>query len=276
MSGILATFGCHRDPVKGPGETPDRRFSDPINGLRLKLSYVWPGDVDMSSHTTETNQYAAGSCVGNSTGDAVELLNSLSGAPKVQLSRLFIYTLCRNMMDDDGDGRSDINMDEGTFIRLAFDVLSKFGVCREDLPVEQGGWPYDLSKLHVLPSLKAMRAATGHRIHSYYRIDETGADRVAAIIAALRSQHPVVFGTPVDRAFTQLSGGGPVGPPKGVTVGSHAMMLCGYDRAKGFLMHNSWGKDWGQDGFAYLAEEYLAWDQTGDIWVPTLGTSFKS
>lgn len=276
------TFGYRQDPAKKPGETPDKRFSDPSHGLRLKLSYVWPGDVDMSEHTTETRQYGAGSCVGNATADAVELLNSVAGLPKVQLSRLFIYTLCRNMMDADGDGRADINVDEGTYIRLAFDVLSKFGVCREDVPVELGGWPYEIDwatrkpkNLHALPSLRAMRAATGHRIHSYYRIDETGSDRIEAIIAALRAQHPVVFGTPVDRAFTQFSGSEPLAPPKGDTVGGHAMMLCGYDRAKGFLMHNSWGESWGQGGFAYLTEEYLAWGRTHDIWVPTNGTMFK-
>lgn len=271
----VSIFGYRQDPAKKPGETPDKRFSDPLNGLRLKLSYVWPGDVDMSSHTTESNQYSANSCVGNAVADAVELLNDVAGLPKLQLSRLFVYTLCRNMMDEDGDGRSDINVDEGTYIRLAFDVLSKFGICREDLPVDKGGWPYDLSKVATLPSLKAMRAATGHRIHSYYRIDETGYNRMEPIIAALRAQHPIVFGTQVDRAFTQLSNAGPISPPKGVTLGNHAMMICGYDRTKGFLVHNSWGRSWGQDGFAYLTEEYLAWNQTWDLWVPTKGAMFR-
>lgn len=270
-----ASFGYLHDPPKKAGEEPDWRFSDPDKGLRPKLATVWPGDVDLSEHTTETNQYSAGSCVGNATADSVEVLNSIEGLPKVQLSRLFIYTLCRNLMDTDYDGKGDIDRDEGTYIRLAFEVLSRFGVCREDTPSERGGWPYDLSKLHTLPSLKAMRSATGHRIHSYYRIDETGSDRIDAILEALRGNHPVVFGTQVDRAFTQLRDAGPVGPPSGDTVGGHAMMLCGYDRTKGFLMHNSWGKGWGDGGFAYLTEDYLAWDQTWDIWVPTKGAAFR-
>ena len=249
-------MGYRQDPAKKAGEKPDFSFSAT---LRPKLTAVWPGDVDMSKHTTETNQRWAGSCVGNATGDSVELLNSVEGLPPVQLSRLAIYTLCRMLMDTDDDGRADIDKDEGTYIRLAFDVLSRFGVCREDIPVSQGGWPYDLSKLHVLPSLKSMRAATGHRIHSYYRIDESGHDRVEAILAALRAQHPVVFGTKVTKAFTRFRGTEPIGPPEGqATVGGHAMMLCGYDRTKGFLMHNSWGKGWGDGGFAYLTEEYLA------------------
>lgn len=274
-----AVFGYRRDPEKKPGEEPDWRFTEK---LRPKLAAIWPGDVDLSEHTTETNQYGAGSCVGNATADSVEVLNSIEGLPKVQLSRLFIYSLCRTLMDTDLDGRADLDKDDGTYIRLAFDVLSRFGVCREDIPKSQGGWPYDIDwstrkpkDLHISPSLKAMRAATGHRIHSYYRIDESGGARIDAILEALRGNHPVVFGTQVNRAFTQLQNAGPVGPPSGDTVGGHAMMLCGYDRTKGFLMHNSWGKGWGEDGFAYLTEDYLAWDHTWDIWVPTKGTMFR-
>jgi hypothetical protein len=266
-------FGYLPDPPKAAGEQPDWSFTEK---LRPALKIVWPGDVDLSPHTTSTNQYSAGSCAGNATADSVEVLNSIEGLAKVELSRLFVYTLARNFMDVDLDGKSDIDKDDGTYIRLCFDVLSKFGICREDLAGDKGGWPYDLSKLHVLPSLKAMRAATGHRIHSYYRIDETGQDRVDAILAALRGNHPVVFGTSVTRAFTQLRDAGPVAPPEGeATIGGHAMMLCGYDRTKGFLMHNSWGTGWGDGGFAYLTEDYLAWDGTGDIWVPTKGTVFR-
>lgn len=268
----LQKLGYRRDPVKKTGEKPDFSFSQQ---LKPRLSVAHPGDVDLRKHTTETHQYSAGSCVGNATADSVEVLNSIEGLPAVQLSRLFIYTLARNLMDTDGDGRGDIDQDDGTYIRLAFDILSRFGVCREDLSIAKGGWPYDLAKLHVLPSLKAMRAATGHRIHSYYRIDETGDDRLDEILSALRMNHPVVFGTLINSNFSQLRSEGPVGPPKGATRGGHAMMVCGYLSGKGFLIKNSWGSDWGDGGFCIMTPEYLAWENTWDIWVPTKGTMFR-
>lgn len=265
--------GYLRDPEKKPGEKPDFSFTEK---LRPALgSLIVPGDVDFSEHTTHTNQYNAPSCVGNATADSVEVLNSIEHGSKIQLSRMFVWTLCRNMMDSDRDGRGDIDQIKGTYIRLAFDVLSRFGICREDLPVSEGGWPYDMSKMKVLPSLKAMRAATGHRIHSYYRITETGEDRIEALLAALRAKHPVVFGTLVDRDFQRLSDEGPVGIPKGATVGGHAMMLVGYDSAKGFLVKNSWGSGWGEGGLAYMSPEYMAWEKTWDIWVPTSGSVFR-
>lgn len=260
------------DPPKQPGQKPDLSFSA---SLAPSLTAIDLGDVDMRIHTSQTNQYKMESCVGNATADSIELLNSVAGLPEVQVSRLFIYTLARNMSDADGDGRSDINIDKGTFIRYAFEVLQKFGVCREDIPVEQGGWPYDMDKVFTLPSLKAMRAATGHRIHSYYRITETGEDRLGKIVEALRAHHPVVFGTRIAESFKKVHDETPVEMPEGDTVGAHAMMVVGYSFEKGFLIKNSWGVNWGDYGFCWMKPEYLAWKMTQDLWVPTMGTTFR-
>lgn len=265
-------FGWLPDPPKLPEEEPDWEFG---KDLRPHLAELHVGDVDLREHTTPTNQYSAGSCAGNATADSVEVLNSIAKLAPVQLSRLFVYTMARNFMDMDMDGRSDIDKDEGTFIRLCFDVLSRFGICREDLPAGKGGWPYDLAKLHTLPDLKAMRAATGHRIHSYYRITGTGEDRLDEIISALRSDHPVVFGTQLAASFRKVSSLTPIGPPDGVTIGGHAMLVVGYLASKGFIVKNSWGTSWGNNGFCIMTPDYLAWDGTQDLWVPTKGMMFR-
>jgi hypothetical protein len=266
-------MGWLPDPPKKPGDKPDFSFKEK---LRPHLAQAYPGDVDFREHCTETDQRWAGSCAGNATADSIEVLNSIEGLPIVQLSRLFVYTMARNFMDMDGDGRSDIDKDEGTFIRLCFEVLSKFGVCREDLSEDEGGWPYDLTKnLHTLPSLKAMRRATGHRIHSYYRIDSTGEDRIDDVLSALRAKHPVVFGTSINSAFQRCGNLDPIGPPDGVTIGGHAMLIVGYLSGKGFIIKNSWGAGWGEDGFCIMAPEYISWWGTQDLWVPTKGMMFK-
>jgi hypothetical protein len=253
-------FGYKPDPTN----SADFSFT---NDLAPKMARVASGDVDLRPHCTETHQFNASSCVGNATADSVEILDSLEGRPKVQLSRLFVYTLARNMMDADGDGRGDINQDHGTHIRLAFDVLGKFGICTE------GRWPYDLKKLFTLPSLMAMREATGHRIHSYYRISETGDARCDSVLQALRSNHPVVFGTLVDKPFCSFVGETPIGIPGGDTVGGHAMIVVGYMNGN-FIVKNSWGRGWGDAGFWYMKPEYLGWSKTSDIWVPTSGSTF--
>lgn len=281
-------FGYKPDPVVGVGSDGVEfdwvaKDNDFTTGLlpSLATTTFTLGDVDLSPFATESNQYSLGSCAGNATGDSVEVLNDIeekdraaaegrAPLPPVQVSRLFIYSMARGMMDDDGDGQGDIDKDEGTYIRLCFEVLSRFGVCDEVI------WPYDEAKVYTSPSVKAMRQAVGHRIHSYYRIKDTGNpdDRLDRIVSALRARHPVVFGTLIDHDFMDRNGSEIVSIPRGTPAGGHAMLCLGYINGR-FLVKNSWGKNWRSGGFFLMSPEYMAWENTSDLWVPTLGTHFK-
>lgn len=256
-------YGYLPDPPKQAGDKPDWVFSTELVPRIAKFS---TGDVDFRMFCTDSHQYSLPSCVGNATADSVEILSALQGHPKVELSRLFVWTLARNMMDTNKDGHGDIDVRTGTYIRLAFDVIAHFGICLEEY------WPYDLSQWKVPPSLVAMRKATSRKIKGYYRITETGADRPAAILKALQSGHPVVFGTDIPENFSSYQGG-TVDTPRS-SAGAHAMACVGYDRQRGFVIKNSWGRGWGESGFGYFSPEYMSWERTRDIWVPTMGHNF--
>ena len=232
----------------------------------------------------DTNSYivngiAVHNCAGNATADAAEIVAAVEEEakalsegrfpkPTVQLSRLFVYSMSRMLHDLDSDGQTDLNLDEGTFVRTCLDVLARFGICREEL------WPHLTSMVSVAPSLKAMREAVGHRIHSYYRIKETGQDRLEAIQAALRAKHPVVFGTKVSKAFLENSGPAVEDVPSQIE-GGHAMIIVGFTADGRYKVKNSWGPGWRDNGFAYLTSEYIMWDQTTDLWVLTGSATFK-
>lgn len=283
----MQVLSYRRDPIIG--KTADgiefdwtARDKDFAAELAPKLASVTfsSGDVDLRKYCTNTHQFSLNACAGNATADSVEVLNAIEDEEKalaagtpvpapIQLSRLFVYSMARGLTDEDGDGQADINKDEGTFIRLCFEVLSRWGICDEAV------WPYDPSKVFTVPSIKALRQATGHRIHSYYRIKTTGEDRLWAVRSALRAKHPVVFGTLVDQAFMRWTGNlTPLGPPKGKTEGGHAMLVVGCI-GDHFLVKNSWGKGWGDGGYWLMSDEYMAWDQTWDLWVPTMGSPFR-
>lgn len=245
------------------------------------LKALAKGDVDLSRYATESDQRSLSSCAGNATADSIEIISAVeeeeraklqqrSPNPPTPVSRLFVYSMARALMDDNGDGRGDLDRDEGTYIRLCFDVLSRFGVCDESI------WPYDESKVFVAPSVKAMRQAVGHRIHSYYRITETGNSRLETVRAALRANHPVVFGTLIDRDFSDPFGSELVRTPadERYTVGGHAMIIVGCI-GKNFKVKNSWGSDWRREGYCLFTPEYVTWKNTWDLWVPTMGTNFK-
>ena len=270
----MATYGYIPDPLTktfASGVQVDLLAADRqyTTGLRPYLLDGAPGDVDLSRFCISMDQLSLSSCVGNGTVEALEILNNIAGYNPVPLSRLFVYAMARNEEEDqENPGHTRLERDEGTHIRDAFDVLSRFGVCDEYI------WPYDEQQVNTSPSLKAQRQALGHKIHSYYRITETGQDRVDAIVEALRQQHPVVFGTQITGAFQSLQGAGPVDVPTGATVGGHCMVVVGYVNGK-LKIKNSWGDRWGDGGFCYFTPDYLAWSGTSDLWVASLGLDFS-
>ncbi len=245
----------------------DKKFSDLKPQLAHKLKAGPPGPVDLSNFCVAMDQGDLGSCVGNGTCESLEILENIAhqataGYQVTLLSRMFVWAMARTQ-------EGTLGSDAGVYVRTAFNVLATLGVCTEIT------WPYQDSLMTVSPSMLAQREALGHTIQTAYRIDSLGQDRVTDIITALNAQHPVVFGTNVTNAFEGLSGNGPVDVP-GATdtiAGGHCMVVVGWDGTN-FLIKNSWGTGWGQNGFCLFTPNYMTWDNTTDLWVPTLGPSF--
>ena len=248
----------------------DKKFSELKAILQagggLKVS--GPGPVDLSPYCVAMNQYDLNSCVGNGTCESLEILENIahqgiSGYQPVLLSRMFLWSMCRTQ-----DGTLEQNT--GTHVRTAFNVLATLGVCTETL------WPYEDSLATVSPSMLAQREALGHTITAAYRIDSLMQDRVNDVITALQAKLPVVFGTNVNTAFEGLSSGsGPVDVP-GPTdpiAGGHCLVIVGWDGTN-FLVKNSWGTGWGNNGFCLMTPAYITWNNTTDLWVPTLAPTF--
>lgn len=261
--GMAKIYGYLRDPVEKIPEDP--KIGAFLAATPLKAT----GDVDLSSHCFDMDQRQLSSCVGNGTAEAVEMLNSMAGYNYVPLSRLFIYNMSR-IQDNQIDAGGNPNVDGGTHIRTAFNVLATLGVCDEYL------WPYDTSLVMKTPGFKAQRQATGHKIHTAYRIDSSGDQRAADILSALRANHPVVFGTDVTAAFEAISNDTPIGQPgsNDQILGGHCMVVVGYVNGN-FKIKNSWGKGWAAGGYCFMRPDYLTWGNTSDLWVPTLGTLFN-
>ena len=157
-------------------------------------------------------------------------------------------------------GAEDDN--SGTYIRLAFKMMNKIGICSEDK------WPN--SKLEfdygVQPDARAYRAAFDQRAPlGYYRVAGLGRERIRAMKLALWKGHPFVFGTAVDRSFLDAKDHVVLDIPEGELIGGHAMLATGYDEV-GVYGPNSWTKDWGNNGWFGLTWDYMTWPQTRDIW----------
>lgn len=243
--------------IPDPPKAEDRSF----DALRARLPVSQASaDHTLRLCTPVSHQGNLRACSANVTADALELLMGVRGQV-TQLSRLFIYFNARTY-------HSATDKDGGTYLRMAFEAIKRLGVCKEDL------WPYVEANVNLRPPLNCYREANAHKVTGFYRINATGTARADAVEAAIRGDHPVTFGTQIGAEFEGYAGKSDAAfEPPSKPTGRHAMLLCGVRRRSGkreFMVRNSWGEDWGLNGYAWLSEPYIASDTSRDLWVPTL------
>jgi C1A family cysteine protease len=144
-------------------------------------------------------------------------------------------------------------------LRDGIKSLKKFGVCEETL------WPYRISRFKTKPSATSYQDAKKHRISSYYRIET-----LSEMLACLADGYPFVFGFAVYESFEsdRVARTGIVTMPKKDErqLGGHAVMAVGYNqKVKKFLIRNSWGRNWGINGYFTMPFEYLE-SLADDFW----------
>jgi hypothetical protein len=110
------------------------------------------------------------------------------------------------------------------------------------------------------PQMKARVRDTDSKGH--WRVTEY--DEIAsdpdAIAAMLASGADVWFTMNVGTTWLNPVGDSIADWSEGQIDGGHAVLFAGYRHKNGqrqFLVHNSWGKDWGDQGFAYVSESMV-------------------
>lgn len=187
------------------------------------------------------------SCTANAIAGAIEFDQAKQGVKLFTPSRLFIYYNERKL---EGDAASDC----GAAIRDGVKAIARQGVCPES------EWPYDPVKFADKPPAQCYTDAAGCKAVSYQRLQSNNLSQLKSCLA---SGYPFVFGFTVYDAFESgavaktgiLNLPGPGEQPQG----GHAVMAVGYDDAAGrFTVRNSWGPDWGMEGYFTMPYEYVA------------------
>ena len=225
-------------------DLPDHRDL-PYSTVRPKGGPL-PRAVDLRAGCSPVeNQKTLGSCTANALVGALEFLeNKAKSMAFVDLSRLFVYFNERVIA-------GTVASDSGAFLRDGIKSLAKLGVCKETM------WPYLISDFQKKPSLACYKEAKQHAITSYHRLDTVDEMR-----SCLAEGFPFVFGFSVYEAFesAEVEKSGILNMPKPDerNVGGHAVMAAGYnDKAKRFLVRNSWDASWGQAGYFTIPYAYL-------------------
>ncbi len=234
-------------------DLPDHR--DVRYSLVYKIPAALPLKADLRPLCPQVeNQGQLGSCTAHALTGALEVLEKKDGLPVAQMSRLFVYYNERAM-------EHTVSQDSGARIRDGIKSLVKQGCCRE------AKWPYVISKFKSKPGAACFKDGLEHQVISYQRIDTLDQMR-----SCLADGFPFVFGFTVYESFESQavarSGIVPMPGTKERALGGHAVLAIGYDDTqKRIIVRNSWGADWGMQGYFTMPYDYVSnRDLSDDFW----------
>lgn len=253
-SSIERKYGWRRDD-------PDERdlYHDFSN---VKPSYAAINEVDLRKYCPEVyDQLNLGSCAANAISAAYEFDEIIQKEPKDEIfrpSRLFVYYNEREL-----EGTTD--KDSGASIRDSVKTIVSTGVCPESM------WEYDVEKFTQEPTKMCYAYAHNHRAIEYKRVDQ----RITDLKRALIEGFPIVFGFIVYEHFesSEMAHTGVMKMPDEdeKILGGHAVVAVGFsDEKQSFLIRNSWGKDWGLEGYFWMPYEFIMNSKyAADFWTIT-------
>jgi C1A family cysteine protease len=225
-------------------DLPDHR--DKLFSLKAGAPLVIPQTTDMRPLLPPAyDQSTLGSCTSNAIAGGLEYDQKKNNWTQTWTpSRLMIYFMERQI-------EGDISTDGGGQIRDGIKAVASTGVCPESV------WPYDITQFAVTPNAAAYAEAAKHKLIKYQRVIQS----LLMIRMALAAGYPVVFGFTVFESFEseQVAQSGILNLPEPgeSMVGGHAVLMCGHDDGKQqFLVRNSWGPDWGQEGYFWMPYNY--------------------
>ncbi len=234
-------------------DLPDQR--DTLFGAVRAVPATLPPAADLRDLCSAVeDQGPLNSCTGNALAGALEVLERKDKVRVVNLSRLFIYYNERVIEHATAS-------DNGAMLRDGIKTLAHQGVCSEQK------WRYVPLKVSTPPTPACYEEATRHQITSYQRL--LTLDQMRTCLA---DGFPFVFGFTVYESFEsqRVAETGVVHMPQPGErgVGGHAVVAVGYDdKERRFLVRNSWGKDWGMNGYFTMPYNYLAnRSLSDDLW----------
>lgn len=244
-----------------------------------------PSKIDLQQWVPQPKfQGGFNTCNAHVVGALLQYFEQKAFGRSVEPSRLFLYKVTKNFLQEDGD--------PGVYIRQTMGTLKLIGVPPEKY------WPYleigtlknpnrEDPRLEEEPTAFCYSLAADYQAISYYRLDQPDStedpdELLHRVKAHLLAQIPCTLGFPLYASIKQALEGGKVPyPAEGESqVGNHAVVAIGYDddlvvtnaddasvTTKGALrILNSWSTEWGDEGFGWLPYEFVLRGRTQDYW----------
>jgi len=279
--GWLRDYPDPRDYTMEHGEVELARerlgVREPVKAMMAKLGLAGPAKVtpppslDLTQWCSPIeDQDGLGSCTAHAGVGLVEYYERRAFDKHIDASRLFLYKATRNLLHWTGD--------TGAFLRTTMGAMVLFGVPPEEY------WPHMVADFDKEPSAFCYAFAQNYQTIQYFRLDPPGTpgnSLLAQVKALLAAGLPSMFGFTVFSSIEQAGDDGRIPYPcaRERVLGGHAVAAVGYDdkleiknticgtKTKGaLLIRNSWGPDWGNNGYGWLPFDYVLKGLAVDWW----------
>lgn len=229
----------------------DWSYQTALNSGALQAPHAIPGSVDLRKSWWAINdQRNTGSWVGWASADGV-MRYHLVGANRIDKTQLlsprFVWMASKEF--DEFNQRPQTFIEEaGTSLKTAMDVCRKYGTALEtELPFSVSTSMYLGKEDDFYASASTRKAA------NYFNL----AKNVSKWRAWIATSGPILAGLSVDDTWQNAPGGQLQTFLPNTVRGGHAVCIVGYT-PEHFIVRNSWGTSWGDKGFGYASEEYIA------------------
>ena len=232
----------------------DWTLADSLAAGAVGAPAALPAAVDLRQPWwTVADQEHTGSCVGWATADGLlrQMFVEAGRLGEAELlSPRFIWMAAKET--DAIANRPETFIEEaGTTLKAAVDVARKYGAAT------MADLPFHLRTAMYLGTEKSFYARCARlRVASYFNL---GKDP-HAWRTWLAGTGPILAALNVDAAWDGATAAhGLVSGFQPATVrGGHAICVVGYREDGRFIVRNSWGTGWGDHGFGYVDESYVA------------------
>lgn len=225
--------------VFSPHDSRDWLYDNYLNQNNYSLPNVLDYRTELLPVRNQENQ---GSCFAMSVACMKEYQEKQDYGLNEYLSPQFFYNIRDNLYD------KNKNNDEGMYGRNVMKLLMKYGICSENL--------YTYGRIQYKDKIpeSCFKEAENHKIKGYGRVLS-----IEALKYSLKYNGLCLIVFPIYNYGPEMW----IKNENDKFLGGHAMTIVGY-LEKCFVIRNSWGPDWGDNGYSYYF--FSDWGAHWEIW----------
>jgi hypothetical protein len=256
---LLTSYGCKKDeptaePVNGKGlkhntlaaleKVRETDIDEDVLNLPASFSFDGP-PIQSQGNTNKCVSFSSAYYIIGLYNGLTSASTDISNAGSVEFSHA---TFKKINADDCADGA--FLFDEGNIKGMA-EILQTTGT------PSWGSLPFVDSKACAVTTASNTTEAAKNKISGYARLDKTEFNDLQELKSWMYAGFPLWFAVDVEDNFGDL-GNGDIWTKNSGTGSGHAMTLVGWDDAKkAFKIANSWGKNWGSNGYGWVSYDHF-------------------